>query len=87
MAISKPVRSSSLRLTCVDSGTSDRVSGIGGDTLLGGVSYRVDKQLVGGVQLLWRALSVVVAAAVVVVVVVDAAAVVATDEDCRFFEL
>lgn len=74
MAISKPVRSSSLRLTCVDSGISDRASGIGGDTLLGGVSYRVDKQLVGGVQLLWSALSVVVAA------------VVAVDEDCRFFE-
>lgn len=70
-AISKLVKSSSLRLTCVDSGTSDRLSGMGGDTLLGGVSYRVlDKQLVGGVQLLpvWRALSVVVAVATAVVV-------------------
>lgn len=47
------MKSSSLRLTCVDSGTSDRLSGMGGDTLLGGVSYRVlDRQLVGGVQLL-----------------------------------
>lgn len=53
-AINKLVKSSSLKLTCVDSGTSDRLSGIGGDTLLGGVSYRVllDKQLLGGVQLL-----------------------------------
>lgn len=93
------MRSSSLRLTCVDSGTSDRLSGIGGDTLLGGVSYRVDRQLVGGAQLLRSALSVVVAAVVVVVAAVAAAAVVvvvvdvavvivvvALDGDCRLFE-
>lgn len=81
-AINKLVKSSSLKLTCVGhSGTSDKLSGIGGDTLLGGVSYRVlDKQLVGGVQLLaWRALRVVVAATVAVVVVV-----IAVDGDCLF---
>lgn len=50
VAINKPVRSSSLKLTCVESGISGRQSGIGGDTLLGGVSYKV--QLIDGAPLL-----------------------------------
>lgn len=52
VAISKPVRSSSLKLTCVESGISERQSGIGGDTLLGGVSYKVEGQLIDGAPLL-----------------------------------